>query len=421
MRSYLARVKETELFLKSMEAEEESLERNRKQLFLFNNLLLGSKFGLRLNGDAGADLGARSAPVRSNCAHEAAASNGFIGSAALSFEPTYTIPSCARPNYLSRGFEPSLGSQAPAKADLSRTYDAQADFRARRSRSQLGDQFHERRPRQRPSSGHFDSSPARQYLASRGARSASQVRYQPSQRSFRVLGAEQSFAPSVSEYRSAFRAPAERTSNCSSPLISADADSDDGMSDYRVSSYVPRLDFGRKLEPAEHLSASKAATSGAPSRARRNSLQSEPTGADPEPTRRRLSLVADSPQSEPENGSRLSQLEQRIAENRKRREELLSGRSSPRPAECSPKLREQPSAGNTLARPSRLESMEARIKRRSYCASVHNKAADSTLSLEKWRPAQVSSARGSTVGLDYGLLSQLSVGRNKKQSDEQSD
>lgn len=233
-----------------------------------------------------------------------------------------------------------------------------------------------------------------------------------------------------------------------SPLgsdLSGGDDDDLGMGAYRASAYVPKVvpqgmpsrgrsyarastKLGRQDRPSAWLPSSSAQarrieaeaeaeveelrrSTGAPRvpRERRTSLQQTSSGPEPSMysrggqrqaddesapacSRRRSEsyttgarLSADSGGGQP---SRLSELEQRIQENKRRREELLAGNPS---ASSSPKAQRRELAGvggkpavgaeeaavggatrdvspspARFSRPSRLESMEARIKRKSY-------------------------------------------------------
>lgn len=321
------------------------------------------------------------------------------------------------------------------------------DQHFRRSRSQLGDQFnsHFKRASSRPLSANLDSladnglnsysnessKVGNPYFAARAKRSGSQVRY-PSAGRY----AKQAM---LNEYKSAY---------CqSNPVIDTvhvvnnEDDDMDGMSAYRASAYIPKVvpdgGLGKSIELSN-------GTGDKENKHRRKSLQtlSAPidsmNGKDDEENTsrysgRRCSLTEADTGESSTGTNRLSQLEQRIKENKKRREQLLSGKSSPaRPSSpmmqpIRPSRRQQAdeselpnsrllasdSDNNNAAhssqatlkfsRPSRLESMEARIKRRSYCVRVAECSPDRSnassvrsfgqqkQSLEKWR--QQSNAR----------------------------
>lgn len=541
IKCHLDRIKETELFLKSLKQDEESYERQRHQMILFNDLMLGTK----LNGfksfagqnmmdpslasaDSGSgdssfyrtNTGLRSAPVRSyrcetsntreqdtNEFLTGATQSSGLSSAALSFEPTYVLPKSSR-TMTHTGCN-GLSSEPPSKSThdpllepvkpifynthsdhygfsaspQEHDYSIQPMDRFRRSRSQLSDQFTSYK-RNRPSM-ETTSFPTNSpivatneiYYPSRAKRSLSQLRYSSNRLSQPVV---------MSEYRSAYSNPTNRehSNRDISPAVSPvkfgasydtrnqtngrhrDDEDDDGMSAYRVSSYVPKVvpetTIGRERSREKRRSyfpPSKVAAKTddnneeddlvSSRRQRRTSLQSFSYGGSPSklPSQesgtaaarsdgRRRSLTSTGEQTNSNSlsagNSRLSELEQRIKENKRRREELLAGKQPVDPTTSDstsnlensspPRVRRESSAVAAMAaatspaamsssngstgissfnRSSRLESMEARIKRRSYCVRVGDCSPERALllrgqmSLEKWRQAsQPSSSSG---------------------------
>lgn len=541
IKEYLDRMRETDKFIKSMQAEEENLERQRQELFLFNQVLLNRK----LNGIRGASqaslgtqaldgphtasmdnhqatwlessnrLGPRSAPVWSDYGTGAAPTdNAYLTSKICNHQQQHqdfaTPTTTSAFSCFSSDLYRPVASQDPYLEPVQPLYlSAQTPaFRShspggawRRSKSQLGDQFSNclgsltatcssyvpRTTSRRPLSATIDplsmeSNPYFPSAAARHRRSVSQMRT-PSL----SLGANKYQGPVMSEYRSAFGAPRRQESPVrrtqSTGLRPGKADDSDGhqdddhydanrnhnqnddddqMASYRAHSYVPRVvpeggprgrDFSRRYSAskAPHLLAPSRArvdstspvlspirqSSGKPYNERRTSLQlssslSQRPSREVEPDRskspliRRRSLTATG-ERDTDNGikqvgpcenSRLSELEQRIQANKRRREELLSGasieassssslslsttkdrqlnkaaqpngtasrddqhdddeepvvdafeRPSRGPSGDTPATKEPPTPARpgTRPRPSRLESMEARIKRRSYC------------------------------------------------------
>lgn len=532
IKSYLESVKETQLFLnnlKKMQQEEENLDRQRQQLFLFNNLMLHTKLnGINrmVNSDSSASAafqfkssGINSAPIRSTLGPFNAGpsktfidvaqdveSNGFIPSAALNFEPTYTIPasnntttttccsysspSSARAGTTTNSFyrqftssntKPLCDPLEPVQplAFYVEHSPAQARFSPnRRSRSQLSDQFSDYKRSQRALSANLElqlDSSSNVYFPSRSKRSTSVLRHPTHKLS----------QPMMSEYRSAYvdhscatLSPSGQLSGRASPMspgVGGTTDeSDDGMSAYRASAYVPKIvpqgmssvepRQGRTLQRRSyrkeadlslnshlHSRLNKSPESCSPTEfsadrvERRTSLQPERVKKEAASSAsmdssspasyRRLSLNESSKSVESNSGlnSRLSQLELRIQENRKRREQLLqqsagslvnesklraekgqeeattvptSNRTARK--ELSPALPSSRSPVSTTlkAKPSRLESMEARIKRKSYCVRVADCSPErsqlrSQVSLEKWR--QSSNARSTTAATSSNL------------------
>lgn len=537
IKSYLDSVKETEKFLKSIQQDEENLERQRQQLYLFNNLILSTKLG-----GVKAPTEIRSAPIRSagyppsNGFSDIGSAvigsqdvhlKGFIPSTSLSFEPNYTVPdmqcnstytpsvSSARYHQLNLSHpvsgdavdppiyqHPSVGYCAATATDplepvqpLTISHDligrAPSSFLARegRSRSQLSDQFVSYKSRRsRPLSANIQdlAKDDNVYFPSRSKRSLSQIRYSDQ---VSVLGGRPSRystgeQPMMSEYMSAYgRSPVEPSQrqlgvslevprdNKYNGLSDSTEGEDDDMSVYRASAYVPKVvpqgmpARGRAYKRTGSAQASSGLSEmefssndpEKPIRERRISLQpqgkqpgsiSRPTdkkdGEDtsPETSRRRSMTDVGANELMGQPNSRLSELEQRIQANKRRREELLAGRLSPQPAasirfdrpedeltlarrasqtrEVSPQPRTsvgRASGASKLMRPSRLESMEARIKRKSYCVRMgecspergqFQRGGSQELSLEKWR-SQVSSASGvsssSSLSLRGSLLS----------------
>lgn len=519
IKPYLDSVKETDMFLKKMHEEEENFERQRQQLFIFNNLMLHTKLnGINskiaprdsLPASSGYQFktssGIRSAPVGgsdlvggTNSTIEDTQNNVFIPSLALNYEPTYTIPptnntstscysrSSLQPTFETASFQRSISTfTAPIRDPLEpvqplNVYSDSSPSRFspnRRSRSQLSDQFSDYK-RTRPVSANLDllGANSNPYFPSRSKRSLSQLRY-PTRKTSQ---------PMMSEYRSSYvnhslaatqptlSAPTYEidnliaTSNSPTNLNRSD-DSDDGMSSYRVSSYVPKvvpqamqmphrqgrtfqrrsyrkdadLDLNSQLSSQldKETSSSKQEnytsngiverrTSLQPEMARKGAISPENSTSPSSPSSyRRLSLNETPNSSSGANeGSRLSQLEQRIQENKKRREKLLqSSNHSPvnerksneqvlsassttrtklgdrdSPGSSSTSLRSNNSLVATSglkAKPSRLESMEARIKRKSYCMRVADCSPDRTLqlrgqiSLEKWRSTSTAKSTG---------------------------
>lgn len=560
IKCHLDRVKETELFLESLKKDEENYERERQQMLLFNDLMLGTKFnalrsfrGARCDmmpaqecpiiGDSSyyrASSGLRSAPIRSYCgnngtiASEQQQTNGFLlnhqessspSSAALSFEPTYVLPTAAHAQrsscniaqsyigepggppttmmhstltdsqtYPTTACDPFLEPVSPVLGAASFRYSGQlhdssgkfqqqpaavqtsSDWRRfRRSRSQLGDQFNDFNSRRSMAAetgtilGNNKFNDGYPASGARAKRSLSQLRYSSNRLSQPVA---------MSEYMSAYGDPSSgaqpfgrRALSPASPdapevLVSSrltgnsengDDDDDDGMSAYRAASYVPKvvpagttITRGRSHEKRRSYmtttTTTTAAAGGKDDRTaaiaerqprRRTSLQMYSSSRTVEPPaelasesspvgrRRSLTTIARDDESSQlqkqsrqvgsaENFSRLSELEQRIKENKRRREELLAGRSSPDPKvvgrdpdttnkenvtssrarrESSPATSSAtPTTTGRIARPSRLESMEARIKRKSYCVRVGDCSPERAhsfgrgqVSLEKWR------------------------------------
>lgn len=611
IKEHLDRMKETELFLKSMQQEEENMERQRQQMFLFNNLMLSTKLNgihkasqhlTMANDEPTMDsnchhAGIRSAPIR-GCYHNGIPdvasevlsdhkTNGFVQpSPALSFEPTYTISpiganylaqrrlnqstplepldlsqSCMRatddvdqtnvyrpplyrdplepvqpvicqssamPSY-ANAFEPPLG--------LNHYHPSLAD-RGRRSRSQLSDQFNDYK-RTRPVSACIDPSDSNPYFPSqaRSKRSLSQLRSgatsSPLNTNRYSIGNGQSLSAMYNtEYRNAYGRSGLQamttTANGSRALESPTEidigdtikrnhdtdDSDDGMSAYRASTYVPKVvpqgmpTRGRSFQ-RRSLAFDTPISGGTTTKGWRTSLLSKGnkddnkyTSAPDRPSyerptesstskrrerrisldnygqnrteklmsaedesssvtsRRRGSLNSLTQQSDDMSSkklstasgarfgsnSRLMELEQRIQENKKRREELLTGgKLSPQnshhntpqaeqtmSSSLSTSTRDQvinapqnlsertirdvtpvrigkeldqlatsepstsPRLSTKFSRPSRLESMEARIKRKSYCVRMDSperaQLRSSQLSSERWTGGKRGSA-----------------------------
>lgn len=230
-------------------------------------------------------------------------------------------------------------------------------------------------------------------------------------------------------------------------------DDDDDMRAYRASHYVPKVvpqgipargrtarrriwDLPEADRPSEsgQRRASLGKSSGEkedpvqvrePIRRARamSSVRDEDSTGTQQVSARRFSLSSDPTASSVDN-SRLNELEKRIQANKQRREELLAssrplslvrGQSTggnqaeveinetnlkrhmreSSPAKCSPNHR---APGNKLARPSRLESMEARIKRRSYCVRMSSPERTRKQSCES---ASSSPARGSLASRSF--------------------
>lgn len=380
-------------------------------------------------------------------------------------------------------FRLSLGQPAPVPGGMWRRSKSQLSdqYKDHLGPSRLDSDAHAYRAHQpagadpstgprRPLSANLDSLAQRAggqaaYFPSRQRRSVSQMR--------RPINPEPAFErPVMSEYRSSFgpnlgaRSPLRRATSPANVATrhraktygtgvgsgvgsgsDDDRDHDDDMRDYRASSYVPKLAAeslgnlsanrpGRSLDRRSstlNLEASGRASMRLPSRGapaelapneRRKSWQtlaefdSRPSSS---PSRRR-SLAADSgrPLGANLDNPRLSELEQRIQANKRRRQELLTGIKSnavrangdSAPQQAAPEAGREPArdsgedeqetfgferpsraaackrnehahraeaqpsparvsaAGSPRTRPSRLESMEARIKRRSYCVRV---------------------------------------------------
>jgi len=486
IRSYRDRIKETEIFLNSMKQEEENLERHRQQLFLFNNLMSATRFNSvgQLNRFTDKTLTTADTLDSQNSLkfqNYNICSSDSIPNTMLNIEPTYitTPPS----KYLTRRVpleplnlglcndihRPLMSLSSPLEpvepltihsnpSSWSATVypcTASSGLLCRgRSRSQFNDQYNFNR--KRPLSASIEYTNNDTYLQTRNRRSSSQFRNIPD--SNRI--SEPEF---TSESRGVFgrkRVECEYYWGLDSPSKSLTDNSDDGMDAYRVSSYTP------KVIPFEKASFSRKASSGSNSKStftdhvalnpmdrkeRSTSLRSRRlvSGQNPDlgssPSRRRFSLTdsdkleftsEDSVSTSSASNTRLSELEKRIQENKKRREELLAGKPSTEeritkdtpvieeksnqtdqmireatPASGSSKLK-----GSKLTRPSRLESMEARIKRKSYCVRVgcSPDRGQSKMSLEKWRQSSAtltnsksphSSRRSSLTGIETGSLS----------------
>lgn len=521
IKPYLDSVKETDMFLKKMHEEEENFERQRQQLFIFNNLMLHTK----LNGinskiasrdsiptNSGyqfyASSGIRSAPVCNslsggvtNSTIEDTQNNVFIPSLALNYEPTYTIPlinntstsyysrSSLQPSAETASFQRSISTfTAPNRNPLEPVQplnvysDSTSPSRYspnRRSRSQLSDQFGDYK-RTRPVSANLDllGTNSNPYFPSRSKRSLSQLRYptrkisQPTMSEYRSSYVNHSLAATPASFSSAPAYEVDNfitTSNSPTNLNRSD-DSDDGMSSYRVSSYVPKivpqgmqmphrqgrtfqrrsyrkdadLDLNSQLFSQLDRETSSSnqenyisngiverRTSLQPEIARKGAISPENSTSPSTPSSyRRLSLNETPSSSNNANeGSRLSQLELRIQENKKRRDKLLQSSnhspvnerksnqealstSSPirtrlgerdSPGSSSTSLRSNNSSVATSglkAKSSRLESMEARIKRKSYCMRVADCSPDRAsqfrgqMSLEKWRSTSTAKSTG---------------------------
>lgn len=526
IKEYLDRMRETEKFLKSMHEEEENLERQRQQLFLFNNLLLRTKLnGIRSatqsiqigQGQDSSDgvtcpfgqktmqIGTpRSATVWTGGSdfgiHEHI--NGFMPSSIGSNSPddyaltqqqystsfnasSYNSPvmhrfhkdtvpvSCfssdlykpvnSNQQTISRDpFEPVQPLYLHTDTKIANRYTPTPNSGSwRRSKSQLGDQYSNSfgnafTSTRRPLSATLDqiSSETNPFFQSRHKRSISQLRYAPTK-------SNRYSQPVMSEYRSAYgpnlisssHSPARRATSplpigtSKSGKSSNDdeaSSSDDGMSAYRPQSYVPRVvpeggpshrgrdSLRRSAFKAKNPTDSSSLSSHS-FHERRTSLQLSNARSyrytkerSVSPVVRRSSLAGSSSTNltnqttipQMSENSRLTELEQRIQANKRRREELLSGKlttSSPvrestqetvqhldqqttragkqqknnsgdedddsdclnRPTSLNVK-RDTPltsvsvSTQSGRARPSRLESMEARIKRRSYYVRMNS-------------------------------------------------
>lgn len=565
VKGYLDQVKETEKFLKSLQAAEDDLEKKRREMFVLDVLLLNAK----LNGQGTNGVNDyNSPPINSMDQPAPFARAGSMQPTHRSIPHTAPIGSSNRIDFnsdLKAGYSfgnpySSAGAYnsqlhhnefladtwAPSRSGLSfgsvftPSYQPKVNvdplepvqplysphisdntapiFRSKspmsvygRSQSQLGDDFDYRRAtRRRPLSinvdsemSHFSSNhnrvedsriPSSAPLRSR--RSLSQVRYQnDSSYSNNPMMSEyrSSFGPNLRNNRATSVAPERhysstlyasepdvdyKYSSSSYATVQDASDSDDGLQSYRPHSYVPRVipSFDskpsrisrRSYVPSKPRSSARISAENSPQRdtpLRRTSLQpiSSSAYADKASTddrltedenspirsnRRRLSLTsanelsATQGASLPEN-SRLSELEQRIQANKKRREELLleargvssrkhtSGAGSKlaredtgtttsqrhttkqteeliedttddelmdsfeRPPQAMASARQttrrcshrESSSTNgsdevetevlsgkerRFSRPSRLESMEARIKRKSYCLRVNS-------------------------------------------------
>lgn len=524
MKIHLDRVKETELFLKNIHKEEEQFELQRKQMFLFNNLMLSTKLdGLKSNNINNFDLssssfqndymatstpssskymksGAMSAPIKTNGLNGSSnfsmspnqlTANGFIPSAALSFEPTFTIMN----NSTNTNSTPTSVPFRPIKDPLEpmqplnlhpQVYRQDNDddddlfnhIHRRRSRSQLSEQFEGYRY-QRAAGVESSLLSSMQTSEFRSKRSVSQMRYP----SGRQLTRSYQPAPIMSEYRSAFSAHLDSTSDDKcllSPTTNTDfnrsktpdsvSSSDDGMSAYRVSTYFPKAptpsatSFARKGRSFQRASYQYSPRDYSPNkpdaqspRSRRISLESnynysrkqDKQEETEEAPARRASVSAANEQTAASN-SRLAELEKRIQENKRRREELISGKLSP----IRSALKQQDSDKEidkllgtnktteaehkedtgkrrnaspipltsrlTVARPSRLESMEARIKRKSYCVRVSDCSPERTSlrqnqqSLEKWR--QLNSPKNTSSHMDNDTAGSYSSALKRRDS-----
>lgn len=533
IKSYLDSVKETAKFLKSIQQDEENLERQRQQLYLFNNLMLSTKLG-GISNRASSEI--RSAPIRSGYSLHNELDivaptkvgpdeiEARIPSSSLCFEPTYAVSDLMSGSYAPAGASSSIATRprqlhtfggstsdsiyqqtgysstttdplepvqplVVSKEFIGKGGSSSFMPREGRSRSQLSDQFEDYKARRRPrplSANIQDLTDATNvYFPSRAKRSLSQIRYSGANQGSLLAGARYATSDGqqtmMSEYMSAYgRSPAVEAPrrqfaigvpsddrNClndSNDKLNnvGGEDSDDsdlGMSAYRASAYVPKVvpqgmpargrGFKRTgYEPAEaggsrsigrDLS-SRNSDTGKPYE-RRTSLQShtrlslqslgppasstdandldEGDEASQVSPRRRSMTDAGSSAAEAAGQSRLSQLEQRIQANKRRREDLLAGKVSPQPEQGANRLADglntrvssrdtssQPRGavgvkpgGSKLTRPSKLESMEVRIKRKSYCLRLGDCSPERGqigrgLSLEKWR-SQVSSAANS--------------------------
>lgn len=431
---HLERMRETENFLKSLRAEEESFEQRRQQLSMMGDLAILSNFAPRtrsitvLDSSNSLSKGSESAPVAFT------QTNRFLPPvlppAMFRRESSYKTPTWTPPIYEPQE-EPSLGIGFRPPS-LSRTGDS---WRSMRSRSQLSDRFSDYKSSRRPLSTSLSIQSQDVYLPSRTRRSTSLLRGQPErvQLGSNFLGLARATSPA----RSCESSDGGETSTSykarSNIPPGDDEDDDDGMSAYRVSSYVPKIqpDLGiargrpprRKL--AESLDSNRDASPLSPVAARSpaRNKRSLSIGRDhlasssaQQVNERRLSLSS----GETEN-SRLSELERRLQANKQRREELLAssmgyrGRQASlgnetQQSEAAELGRKQDSTPSEirepltakLARPSRLESMEARIKRRSYCTRM-------TSPEKKRKPAQAASGR---LNSPRGSLAEISFTRS---------
>lgn len=495
VKAYADRIKETEIFLKTMQAEEEEAQRQRDQSYLFNNLALVNKLnGFRhcipsnlnlhsapksaeYSSDLSSNLnfGYHSAPIQ-GLNFNPMSFNGHSSDAISSKVDTNSWSVFSRPTFQSspHGCEMSTSVGQYRSKDTPFEYSKLTDdvLANRRSIGSGSDtlrsfvtpastNFRRSRP-QSMSIETYDSSFDPNYSSVfRSNRSTSQVRHKP------LIG--NSSPPDdtyMTEYQRAYGnsatrptavsrvTPAPETYSFSSePKVndkpSSDDEIDESMSAYRASSYIPKVipqgapsrisrsrvsrssnfrhsamssmndhvddsisfdhDSSQRRRVSLHIVSNLDSSKCPPdsdeiggrgiSSCRTNSKNSDHF--------RRMSLQTDSRVarlSSAESESRLSELEQRIEANKRRREELLASSrsgeldsrsvtSSDDQKRESKKVMESVKAdqGETnnisstpvaeelsklttkqklVGRPSRLESMEARIKRRSYFVRV---------------------------------------------------
>lgn len=486
VKAYVDRIRETEIFLKAIQAEEEEAQRQLQQINLFGNINFGSRFhsykepSYQVTSSA-ADLdepihnsGYHSAPVRVHANPinwldfypiSTSETTPNHQSNLKSFTPSFSTYKNGGESSICRGLEP-----------LSSTYYSKSEFEPRiKPMNGLGSTFRSSlgHRRSRPLSMSIDTydsgyEPGNNSISSR-SRHSSLVRRDPI--TFDSNSPPTSDNIYMTEYQRAYGSSSishniKKTSisssndntyynsRASSPPINSeqnlgsDDDIDDSMSSYRASSYVPKVvPRGRP----ERLSRSRFSRSNnRQSQASKLSL-AEPDGENqykrwnerrtslqisdlspsklndnsssiddqarrqtsPDSSNRRRSLQMDRSVERMKSASsesRLSELEERIQANKKRREELLAASKSvvnpsqggkstkeyPNLQETSTKPDEKDEPGNCrrnsspvpsesqpaplkrlmgngkklVGRPSRLESMEARIKRRSYFLRV---------------------------------------------------